>query len=62
MKKEAPEILECIRDANSAFKDFKYAVEDFEKKTTKGVEQGLHELAEGLDTLKHAMSDCGSAY
>jgi hypothetical protein len=62
LNKEAPEVLSCLKEANSALKDFKYAVEDFEKRSTKGVEQGLHELAEGLDSLKNAMSDCGSAY
>jgi len=62
LEKEAPEVMSCLKDANSAMYDFKYAVGDFEKKTVKGVEQGLHELAEGLDSLKDAMTDCGSAY
>ena len=62
LNKDAPEVLTCVKDSETAFTDFKSAIQDFEKKTVSSVKKGLPETANGLEKLKDAMSDCGSAY
>ena len=60
-EREAPDILECLKDGENSFNAFKTAVSDFEKKSLSGVKAGLGELAKGLDGLKQALTDCGDA-
>merc|ERR1712110_628917 len=59
--KEMPSVISCVKDSETTFTDFKKAVQDFEKKSLSGVKNGLHELAQGLESLKSALTDCAGA-
>lgn len=55
---EFPDVSSCVSDLNSTYVDLKAAIEDFEKKTAKGIIDGLQEMGETLVSLVDALRSC----
>lgn len=61
VKVEAPDIYECIEDAESFASDIAVAVADFEKKTLSGVTAGLKELGTAVKVVSSSVVTCKKA-
>jgi len=60
-KAEAPDIYECIEDAETFASQIETAVKDFEKKTLSGVTAGLKELGMAVKSISGDVATCKKA-